>query len=123
MRRPRVGVWRPPPWCLRSQQRKPGIPRVALAHAGQPSAVRSAGKMSDARLHALGTAVMDRFGDQVWTVADLARLGLVEPDETRALGHALGGVHGADGLIAGALLVRHKATRDGRLWQLKDPRW
>jgi hypothetical protein len=76
-----------------------------------------------ARLHALGTAVMDRFGDQVWTVADLARLGLVEPDETRALGHALGGVHGADGLIAGALLVRHKATRDGRLWQLKDPRW
>jgi hypothetical protein len=114
---------RPPPWCLRSQQRKPGIPGVPLAAPGQPSAGRSAGKMSEARLHALGTAVRSRFGDQVWTVAELSLHGMVEPGETRALGRALGGVHGADGLIAGALLVRHGATRDGGLWQLKDPRW
>lgn len=113
----------PPPWCLRSQQRKPGIPGVPLGSGGQPSVGHSASKMSEARLHALGTAVKNRLGDQVWTVADLSRAGLVEPGETRALGRALGGVHGAAGLIAGALLVRHGATRDGRLWQLKDPRW
>jgi hypothetical protein len=114
---------RPPPWCLRSQQRKTGIPGVPLASGGQPSLGHSASKMSGARLHALGAAVRSRYGDQVWTVAELSLHGLVEPGETRALGRALGRVHGADGLIAGGQLVRHETTREGRLWQLKDPRW
>lgn len=58
--------------------------------------------------------VYGRLRDRVWTVAELAGLGLIEPAETRAMGFLL--ARHAGQTLGGLLVCRLSASREGRLW-------